>query len=52
MRAAIEEVFGAQQPVQCCRNHKVRNVLDELPKEQQGEALNLTRAAWKVKTAE
>ena len=45
-------MFGAQQPVQRCRNHKVRNVLDELPKEQQGEALNLMRAAWKVKTAE
>jgi len=52
LRAAIEEVFGGEQPVQRCRNHKVRNVLDELPKEQQGHALNLMRAAWKVKTAE
>jgi len=52
LRAAIEEVFGTEQPVQRCRNHKVRNVLDELPKEQQGHALNLMRAAWKVKTAE
>jgi len=38
--------------VQRCRNHKVRNVLDELPKQQHGQALNLMRAAWKVKTAE
>jgi putative transposase len=52
LRAAIEEVFGTEQPVQRCRNHKVRNVLVELPKEQHGQALNLMRAAWKVKTAE
>ena len=52
LRAAIEEVFGVDQPVQRCRNHKLRNVVDELPKEQQGQALNLMRAAWKVKTAE
>ena len=51
LRAAIEEVFGAEQPVQRCHNHKVRNVLDELPQEQHGQALNLMRAAWKVKTA-
>ena len=52
LRAAVEEVFGNEQPVQRCRNHKVRNVLDELPKEQHGQALNMMRAAWKVKTAE
>jgi putative transposase len=52
LRAAIEEVFGGDQPVQRCRNHKLRNVVDELPKEQQGQAMNLMRAAWKVKTAE
>jgi putative transposase len=52
LRAAIEEVFGGDQPVQRCRNHKLRNVVDELPKEHQGQALNLMRAAWKVKTPE
>jgi transposase-like protein len=52
LRAGIEEVFGSEQPVQRCRNHKLRNVLDELPKEQHGQAMNLARAAWKVKTAE
>ena len=31
---------------------QVRNVLGELPKQQHGQALNLMRAAWKVKTAE
>jgi len=52
LRAAIEEVFGGNQPVQRCRNHKVRNVLEELPQAQRGQALNVMRAAWKVKTAE
>ena len=52
LRAGIEEVFGGEQPVQRCRNHKIDNVLSELPKEQQGQTLNLMRAAWKVKTAE
>lgn len=52
LRAAIEEVFGGEQPVQRCRNHKVRNVLDELPKQQKGQALSLMRGAWKVKTPE
>jgi transposase-like protein len=31
LRAAIEEVFGAEEAVHRCRNHKVRNVIDELP---------------------
>jgi len=52
LRAGIDEVFGAAQHVQRCRNHKLRNVLDELPEEQQGQTLNLMRAAWKVATAE
>jgi putative transposase len=52
LRAAIEEVFGSDQPVQRCRNHKLRNVLDELPEEQQGQTLNLMRAAWKVSDAD
>lgn len=52
LRAAIDEVFGARQHVQRCRNHKLRNVLDELPPEQQGQTLNLMRAAWRVATPE
>jgi transposase-like protein len=52
LRAAIDDVFGAEQPVQRCRNHKIENVLDELPDEQKGQTLNLMRAAWKVNTAE
>ena len=52
LRAAIDEVFGAAQHVQRCRNHKLRNVWEELPQEQQGQTLNLMRAAWKVTTPE
>ena len=52
LRAAIEEVFGSDQPVQRCRNHKMRNVLDELPRDQHAQSLNLMRAAWKLTDAE
>ncbi|MGA8026206.1 MAG: IS256 family transposase [Bryobacteraceae bacterium] len=52
LRAAIEEVFGAGQPVQRCRNHKMRNVIDELPKQQRPQAMNLMRAAWRVHDAD
>ena len=52
LRAAIEEVFGTGQPVQRCRNHKMRNVIDELPKEQRPQAMNLMRAAWRVHDAD
>jgi transposase-like protein len=48
LRAAINAVFGAQQPVQRCRAHKLRNVLDYLPKDQRDQARNLLRAAWKL----
>ena len=39
LRAGVEEVFGGNQPVQRCRNHKMRNVLDELPREQHAQVL-------------
>jgi transposase-like protein len=52
LRAAIEEVFGGDQPVQRCRNHKMRNVLDELPREQHAQVLNVMRAAWKLTDAD
>jgi transposase-like protein len=52
LRTAIEEVFGAEQPVQRCRNHKMRNVLDELPREQHAQTLNVMRAAWQLTDAD
>jgi putative transposase len=52
LRAAIEEVFGADQQVQRCRNHKIENVMNELPKEQQDQTRKLMRAAFRLSTAE
>jgi transposase-like protein len=52
LRAAIDEVFGDDQPVQRCRKHKMRNVLDELPDDQKPHAESLLRAAWKSPSAE
>jgi putative transposase len=48
LRTAINAVFGADTAVQRCRNHKLRNVLGRLPREQQGQTGSLMRAAWKM----
>ena len=48
LRTAINSVFGAHQPVQRCRAHKLRNVLDYLPKDQRAQVRSLLRAAWKL----
>ncbi len=52
LRTAIDEVFGKDQAVQRCRNHKLENVMNELPKEQQEQTRRLMRAAFKAPTAE
>jgi putative transposase len=52
LRTAIEEVFGGEQEVQRCRNHKLENVMKELPKEQQEQTRRLMRAAFKLSSAE
>ena len=52
LRAAIDEVFGVHQAAPRCRNHKLRNVLDELPNEQQAQSASLMRAAFRCTTAE
>ena len=48
LRAAINAVFGTDQPVQRCRAHKLRNVLDYLPKDDKPQVKSLLRAAWKL----
>jgi len=48
LRAAINAVFGSDQPVQRCRAHKLRNVLDYLPKEDRPQVKSVLRAAWKL----
>jgi putative transposase len=52
LRAAIDAVLGAGNPVQRCRKHKERNVLDHLPKERRDQVLCTLRAAWKLEAAE
>lgn len=52
LRTAIEEVFGCNQEVGRCRNHKIENVMNELPKEQQEQTRRLMRAAFKLSSAE
>ena len=52
LRAAINAVFGADQPVQRCRAHKLRNVLGYLPKDQQAQVKSVLRAAWKLPVKE
>lgn len=52
LRSGIDRVYGQDNPVQRCRNHKVRNVCDHLPKDQQANAKATLRAAWKLDAAE
>ena len=55
LRAAIGEVFGANQLVQRCRTHKLRNVVERLPKHDPmlvNQTRSLMRAAWRLPQAE
>ena len=52
LRKAIDQVFGADQPVQRCRNHKLRNVLSHLPDEQHDQARSTLKAAFKLDAQE
>ena len=48
LRSAIHAVFGSKVAVQRCRQHKLRNVVERLPREQQAQTRSLIRAAWKL----
>lgn len=52
LRKAIDQVFGEDNFVQRCRNHKVRNILGHLPKEQHDQARSTLKAAWKLEADE
>ena len=55
LRKAVQMVLGEQAVVQRCRIHKLRNVLDQLPKDKQGQVRWRLRMAWAnkdVKVAE
>jgi transposase-like protein len=45
---AIDRVYGRHSPVQRCRQHKLRNVLGHLPKDQHDRATATLPAAWKL----
>ncbi len=48
LRTAINAVFGNQHPVQRCRAHKLRNVMDHLPEDQKNQVKSAMRAAWRL----
>ena len=48
LRSAIGKVYGEDSPVQRCRNHKVKNVADYLPKELKDQAKAAMRAAYRL----
>jgi len=52
LRAGINAVYGSDNPVQRCRAHKIRNVLDHLPKELRDQTKATLRAAYRLEPAE
>jgi transposase-like protein len=52
LRSAIKEVYGADSPVQRCRNHKIENVSGYLPKDQAKQASLTMRAAFRLEAKE
>jgi transposase-like protein len=48
LRKAVDSVYGSENPVQRCRNHKVKNVVDHLPNELKDQTKSAMRAAFKL----
>jgi putative transposase len=48
LRSAIDEMFGARAHVQRCRTHKLRNVLERLPKTEAAQTKAVMMAAYKL----
>jgi len=46
LRQAIDAVYGSKNPVQRCRNHKIRNVMDYLPEDQRDQVKSTLKAAF------
>ena len=46
LRQAIDAVYGSKNPVQRCRNHKIRNVMDYLPEDQRDQVKSTMKAAF------
>jgi len=52
LRAAVDAVYGTENPVQRCRKHKVRNVCDHVPKHLREQVKAAMRAAYRLDPAE
>lgn len=48
LRSAIEKVFGSKNPVQRCRNHKVKNVCDKLPEDLKDQVKSVIKSAYRL----
>jgi putative transposase len=48
LRAAVDAVYGADNPVQRCRAHKIRNVCDQVPKHLRDQTKAVMRAAYRL----
>ena len=48
LRSAIDEMFGARAHVQRCRTHKLRNVLERLPKTEAAQTKAVMMAAYQL----
>jgi transposase-like protein len=52
LRAAIDEVFGKGNPVQRCRNHNIKNVMDHLPESLKEQVKAAMKAAYRLSADE
>ena len=52
LRAAIDAVFGADNPVQRCRNHKIENVVGHLPRDLGAQVKSVMKAAYRLDAGE
>jgi len=52
LRQAIAAVFGADNPVQRCRNHKVENVMGHLPEHLKAQVKAAMKAAYRLEAQE
>lgn len=52
LRAAIVAVFGADHPVQRCRNHKIENVMGHLPDALKDQVKSVMKAAYRLDAEE
>ena len=52
LRAAIDAVFGAENPVQRCRHHKIENVMGHLPEHLKDQTKAVMRSAFRLPARE